>query len=62
MLGILLSSFFTVKLFFKCRFLQLDKWDYPENSQVVFCPDKQRSLELFYVVGFCFRTLAVILV
>ena len=27
--------------------LQLDKEDYPENLQVVFCPDKQRSLEPF---------------
>ena len=25
--------------------LQLDKGDYPEHSHVVFCPDKQRSLE-----------------
>ena len=25
--------------------LQLDKGDYPENSHVVFCPNKQRSFE-----------------
>ena len=27
--------------------LQLDKGDHPENSRVVFCPNKQRSLEPF---------------
>ena len=26
---------------------QLDKGDYPENSHVVFCPNKQRSFEPF---------------
>ena len=26
---------------------QLDKGDYPENSPVVFCPNKQRSFEPF---------------
>ena len=27
--------------------LDLDKGDYPENSRVVFCPNKQRSFEPF---------------
>ena len=31
-----------------CVVLQLDKGDYPENSRVVFCPDKQRSFEPFF--------------
>ena len=25
-----------------CRGLKKDKWDYPGNSHVVFCPNKQR--------------------
>ena len=29
--------------------LQLDKGDYPENSHVVFCPDKERYFEALRV-------------
>ena len=42
--------------------LKLDKGNYPENSHVVFCPNKLRSIELFHVFGSCFRKIAVILV
>ena len=32
-------------------FMQPDKGDYPENSPVAFCPNKQRSSEAFYVLA-----------
>ena len=42
--------------------LELDEEDYPENSHVVFYPNKQRSFEpLLCSFGSCFRTLAVFL-
>ena len=31
--------------------LWLDKEDYPENSNVVFCPNEQRSFEPFMLLG-----------
>ena len=39
--------------------LIIDEGDYPENSHVVFCPNKQRSFLTFYAFGSSFRALAV---
>ena len=55
-----MSSFHRFLPFFHClvSFHKLDKGDYPENSHVVFCPNKQRYFEPFM----WFRTLAVIII
>ena len=42
--------------------LLFEKREYPQNLHAVFCPNKQRYFEPFYVFGSCFRMLAVILV
>ena len=39
--------------------LQLDKRDYPENSQAAFCPNKQRYFETFMCLDLNITTLTL---
>ena len=41
---------------------ELDKGDYPENSHVVFCPNKQRSFEPFICLDLIFPDSVLLLV